>query len=743
MHHHNKHPLRLSKVLQIFCECSLLALVLACTPDRSVEFADSQVDKAKDYTNLNFLAGRLGGRGNADGQLGRFDKPIGIAVGADGTLYVSDRDGEQIRIITTSGMVASLTGISKPYVFDYDREPENAYVLIISSKGILYMVDKYQCQIRQITTAGEVRIFAGQAGCGYADGHISTAQFGRIGSIVFDRFDNMFVADTSNYVIRKISAQGEVSTLAGDPGENGVLDGLGSSERFLSTYRSDMLGKRDGVGRAARFLWPMNLAIDQAGGLYVSDGYKVLRKVSAAGEVSTFRGMNEDGSVFQFTGLTAMVTDSSDNLFAVDGNTIKRISNAGIVSVYAGGGRFGNYEGNASTIGFSTNIQNFPGDNVAFWNPGMLAIDRNGNLYFANALQKIISKITPNRQVFVVAGKYENVNDHFRIDGQGAAASFTCRSCWDSSFAETEYRVSMTSDSTGNVYVNDQNFILRKVTPNNEVSTMTDSMARSYGGVIARTGVRYWFENGRFYKFDPRGANPAAELIAGDGSNFDFSDGRPIDGIGNAAVFFKPIALTTDQEGNAYQIERKTVHLFDDQQSVAGGIIRKISPDGRVQTIAGDFDKRGYQDGAGLSALFSAPSGLAVDRSGNLYIADTYNHVIRKLDRAGFVTTFAGTPMVAGSIDGDRKQARFNNPCHLVFDSEGNLYVADNGNYLIRKISRDGRVSTVVGKAGVRGVMPGSLPTSISTVLGMTIDGNDDLLLFSEYSVLKVAKFAK
>ena len=59
--------------------------------------------------------------GNADGQLGRFDKPIGIAVGADGTLYVSDRDGEQIRIITTSGMVASLTGISKPYVFDYDR----------------------------------------------------------------------------------------------------------------------------------------------------------------------------------------------------------------------------------------------------------------------------------------------------------------------------------------------------------------------------------------------------------------------------------------------------------------------------------------------------------------------------------------------------------------------------------------------------------------------------------------------
>ena len=84
----------------------------------------------------------------------------------------------------------------------------------------------------------------------------------------------------------------------------------------------------------------------------MSDGYKVLRKVSAAGEVSTFRGMNEDGSVFQFTGLTAMVTDSSDNLFAVDGNTIKRISNAGIVSVYAGGGRFGNYEGNASTIGF-------------------------------------------------------------------------------------------------------------------------------------------------------------------------------------------------------------------------------------------------------------------------------------------------------------------------------------------------------------------------------------------------------
>ena len=134
------------------------------------------------------------------------------------------------------------------------------------------------------------------------------------------------------------------------------------------------------------------------------------------------------------------------------------------------------------------------------------------------------------------------------------------------------------------------------------------------------------------------------------------------------------------------------------------------------------------------------PSGLAVDKDDTIFVADTYNHVIRKISKTGIVSTFAGTPLTAGSKDGDGQAASFNEPSHLVFDSYDNLYVADNGNYLIRKITPTGTVSTIAGKAGSRGMLPGTLPANLSTVLGMAIDAKDTLYIFSESSVLKLTK---
>jgi sugar lactone lactonase YvrE len=136
--------------------------------------------------------------------------------------------------------------------------------------------------------------------------------------------------------------------------------------------------------------------------------------------------------------------------------------------------------------------------------------------------------------------------------------------------------------------------------------------------------------------------------------------------------------------------------------------IREITPAGVVTTLAGSPGQFGSTDGTGANARFNDPTGLAVDLAGNVYVADAGNDTIRKIAPGGVVTTFAGTAGAPGSADGTGANARFNFPVSVAVDSAGNLYVADEGNSTIRKITPDGTVSTLAGTAGVTGSADGT-----------------------------------
>jgi sugar lactone lactonase YvrE len=192
-----------------------------------------------------------------------------------------------------------------------------------------------------------------------------------------------------------------------------------------------------------------------------------------------------------------------------------------------------------------------------------------------------------------------------------------------------------------------------------------------------------------FYKMRSWGRQPTVlgwqahvTTVAGDGTPA-FRDGKP-------ASFAEPFGIVVAPDG--------TVYVSDAGES---NRIRKIAPDGSVSTFAGATE--GFADGPGGQAAFNTPSGLALDSLGNLYVADTSNHRIRKVTPQGSVLTIAGDGN-AGYLDGPAAQARFDGPVGVAVDGNGNVYVADTYNDRIRKISVDGQVSTIAG--------PGSLPSA-------------------------------
>ena len=473
----------------------------------------------------------------------------------------------------------------------------------VDANGNVYVADRSNLIIRKITPAGLVTTFAGSSGkSGFANGQGAAARFDGTNGVAVDTSGNVYVADGST--IRKITPDGLVSTLAGTPRQSGSLDGAGSVALFT---RPDAIG------------------LDTAGNIYLTDGYAI-RKVTAGGQVSTLAGkcdtsgyLDGPGADARFASLVGLVVDAQGNIFVTDqGNhTIRKITAAGVVSTFAG------------TAG-DREIVDGQGAAARFSGPGGLAVDASGNLYVSD--ESLIRKVSPSAIVSSFAGsRYGNA------DGLGAAAQFNLPE-------------GLGVDAGGNVYVADNlNYTIRKITPEGLVSTLA--------GLAGQLGAT--------------------------------------DGPGSVAQFYEPGGVAVDAAGYAYIAD------------TGNSLIRKISPTGEVSTLAGSTHGGGTTDGLGSAAKFSAPEGVALDAAGNVYVADTRNHTIRKITAAGLVSTLAGSGGQRGAVDGAGDAALFNAPQSLAVDFSGNVYVADTGNATIRKITGAGQVSTLAGSAGQDGSLDG------------------------------------
>ena len=293
------------------------------------------------------------------------------------------------------------------------------------------------------------------------------------------------------------------------------------------------------------------------------------------------------------------------------------------------------------------------------------------------------------RTYYTFAGMATNSGS---ADGVGSAARF--------------YRPwSLTVDKGGNVYVADSwNALIRKITPLGAVSTIagkvgvngfadgqgTNAIFNNPTGIAVDSSTNLYvadFMNSVIRKITPDGTVSTLAGLAGSNDS--------VDATGSAARFYFPCGVAVDTNGYLYVADS------------VNQTIRKITPGRAVTTLAGYPRSWGTADGTGSAARFHNPEDVAVDSSGNVYVADNVNQTVRKVTPAGVVTTLAGFPESGGAADGTGNTARFNNMSGVAVDADGNILVADTSNYAIRKVTQAGVVTTLAGQSGNRGSADG------------------------------------
>jgi sugar lactone lactonase YvrE len=638
---------------------------------------------------LAVVAGKPGGSGYVDGAgpMARFDLRSngGVVADAAGNVYIADGD-DRIRRITPEGEVSTLaSGVTNGRALATDRH------------GNFFAVDGKNNLILKIDAAGVVTTYAGSATAGSVDGPAAAARFSSPVGLAVGPDGTVYVGESGNHAIRQISPDGMVSTLAGQPGRAGYADGPGPRALLDS---------------------PRSLALDESGNLLVADN-GAIRRVDPQGNVVTLLQVPSQVGLGSLAVHNGVVYVSA----AVDGR-IYMISGAALVPV-AGKAPAGYADGMAAQAQFG------------IFGGGM-AFDANGNLYVADAINSAVRKLDPQGNVTTVAGAPGTVGS---ADGPAATASF--------SFPD-----SLAQDGTGNLFVTDyQNQKVRRISQG-LVSTFAGTLAGGpYPVFYSPTLLTYpsgLVSDGEGNLAVLESLTLRLHYISSTGDLGTFTSS------GGGSAYCYPFcqsggsqhgALARDASGGYYigDTHYNVIRRIDASgvASVFAGTPARANTSERPYVMGGAYPQGTYSaDGTGPAASFDGPGGLALDAAGNLYVADSANNTIRKITPAGVVSTFAGKAGPAGNADGPAATARFSFPVGLAFDAGGNLFVADQGNSLVRKITTAGVVSTVAGQRGKRGVVPGALPATLNKPFGLLVGKQGELYVtdIAENLVLKITR---
>ncbi len=570
--------------------------------------------------------------------------PVGVTTDPAGNIYIADASGYRVRKVDPTGIVTTIAGTGL-YGNTGDGGPATAatlgqvYGLTIDKAGNLFVVDYSNNCVRKINTSGIISTVAGTGANGYTGdgGPATAATLNYPIDAVVDTNGNLYITDWYNYVVRKVNTAGIISTAVGNGGIG--LTGNG------------------GPATAAQLGAPFRITKDNKGNLYIAEvREELICKVDPAGIITIIGGTGAygtgpDGDGGPATDATmtspcGIAVDTSGNLYFSDINNyrIRKIDlNTGIISNYAANGTPG-YSGDGGlAIGAEMS------------DPEALACDINGNLLICDAANNLLRKVTK------ATGIISTVAGQMGLTGEGIPAIN----------AELYLPANIATDATGSLYIPDYG--------NNRIRKIDASTGNIT--TVAGNGI------------------PAYSAAIGDG------------GPATAANLTNPIAVTLDGAGNIY--------IADEGDN----IIRKVSTSGIITTVAGS----GYygfsgDGGAATLAKLNLACGVAVDHAGNLYIADQENSRIRKVNTIGVISTFAGSATAGFSGDGGIAiAAKLDTPTDVAVDIIGNVYIADTRNNCVRKVDTFGIITTVAGTGSRTGGFSGDGGPAIAAQLNFPV----------------------
>ena len=626
----------------------------------------------------------------------------GVAVDAKGDLFLSDTNNHRVRRVDTGGIITTIAGTGTAG-FSGDGGPAGSaqlnlpYGLAVDAAGNLYIADLGNNRVRKVSPDGIIVTIAGTGVEGYSGdgGQANAAQLYTPRDVAVDAAANLYIAEFEGHRVRKVTPAGVIATVAG----TGVAG----------------LGGDGGPATVAELSFPAGLAVDRTGALYIADsGNNRVRKILSGGVISTLLGGSAStalatptavavdrsltvyvaeylspivhsytaaGAWSNFAGSGAigyagdggpaiaaelmnashdLAPDLAGDVFVADGMRVREVYADGLISTAAG-------DGYLHAVGDGT-----PAISAILYQPSAVEFDRSGNLFIADTGTERVRIVLATGLIQTLAG---DGLAGYNTDGVAATA------------AELNTPMGLAFDPSGNLLLSDTN--------NQRVREISAGVISTFAGTgVAGTGQEGLTpvemplrgprgvctgRDGSVYIVDTDNhrvlvAPPAGVVttFAGNGSPGDAGDGESA----RTAQLNLPSACALDGSGDMFIAD------------TANHRIREVTPAGVIETVAGS-GTAGYSGdgGAASAAALYAPSGVAVDGNGNLFIADTGNHAIRLVTPDGAIHTIAGQGTAGFSGDGGEGLAAFlNSPSGMLLDGAGDLYFADTGNNRVRRL---------------------------------------------------------